>query len=268
MLPVCRLESCLTLHSKNEPSSQPASRPRHAKIRHSRWKWVHCSTGWTPNWPPLIVAVMLSKMRAITPKGNFSNWWQRKKENERRKSGWKGREKPWVTWLPVWEKEGGGGISQTVETSAIFNIKRTGGGVLSCSLNPLQCFRAAIIVFTIVCGWGKKKKKEEGAEEGKKNLSLCVGRTQQESDFVIIWVCQQSKALPPDLQQHLVYSAPLLPHTRATYECASRAGKQRHPGFSWWWELTSDWFPWILMWRIVCFIEEQKEARWLPFRIC
>lgn len=47
--------------------------PRRAKIRHGRWKWVHCSTGRTPNWPPPIVAVMFSKLSTITPEGNFCN---------------------------------------------------------------------------------------------------------------------------------------------------------------------------------------------------
>lgn len=180
------------------------------------------------------------------------------------------REKPWVTRLPVWKKEGGGGIfypaSQIVKTSAIFNIICNGGGVLSCLLNPLQCLRAAIaIVFTIVCGW-EKKEKRGGSRGRKENLSLCVGRTQQESYFMITWVCQQSKALSP-WPATSCYSVCLCCLTPESHECASQAGKQRHQGFSWWWEPTSDWFPWILMWRIVCFIEEQKEARWLPFRI-
>lgn len=115
----------------------------------------------------------------------------------------------------------------------------------------------------------EEEKKEEGAEGGKKT---CLFVWEGLSRKVILWLFEfasKAKALPPDLQQHLVHSACLYClYTRVTYECASQAGKQRHPGFSWWWDPTSEWFPWILMWRIVCFIEEQKEARWLPFRIC
>lgn len=48
-------ESCLTPRSKNET----VRRPRCAKIRHGSWTRGHCSTGWTPNLPPLSVAVML-----------------------------------------------------------------------------------------------------------------------------------------------------------------------------------------------------------------
>lgn len=85
----------------------------------------------------------------------------------------KGREKPWNTQLPVWKKEGGGGIFSTTgsgrsETSAIFYTKCTGGGVLSCSESTPVLQGNHHILFTIVCGWRKKKKKEEGAVEGKK----------------------------------------------------------------------------------------------------
>lgn len=143
-----------------------------------------------------------------------------------------------------------------------------GGGVLSCSESTPVLQGSHHIVFTIVCGWGKKKKKRREQRRERKPVSLC------RKDSAGKWSCDylslpaKQDFPPPDLKHHLVYSAPPSPCTRVTYECASQAGKQRHPGFSWWWELTSDWFPWILMWRIVCFIEEQKEARWLPFRIC
>lgn len=110
----------------------------------------------------------------------------------------------------------------------------------------------------------EEEKKRGGSSGGKENLPLC---RQRERELVFICVCQRKQDFffpHTNSWEHLL----LFYATVAAYEWASRAGKQRHPGFSWWWELTSDWFPWILMWRIVCFIEEQKEARWLPFRIC
>lgn len=181
----------------------------------------------------------------------------------------KGREKPWNTQLPVWKKEGGGGIFSTTgsgrsETSAIFYTKCTGGGVLSCSESSPVLQGNHHILFTIVCGWRKKKKKKRREQwRERKPASLCRKR---ERELVFIWVCQRKQdffSLHTNSWEHLLFYTAVV-----SYEWASRAGKQRHPGFSWWWELTSDWFPWILMWRIVCFIEEQKEARWLPFRIC
>lgn len=182
----------------------------------------------------------------------------------------KGREKPWNTQLPVWKKEGGGGIFSTTgsgrsETSAIFYTKCTGGGVLSCSESTPVLQGNHHILFTIVCGWRKKKKKRGGSSGGKENLPLCAGNGKE--NLCLSEFARESKIFFPlyaNSWEHLL----LFYATVVSYEWASRAGKQRHPGFSWWWELTSDWFPWILMWRIVCFIEEQKEARWLPFRIC
>lgn len=150
-----------------------------------------------------------------------------------------------------------------VETSAIFYTKCTGGGVLSCSESTPVLQGSHHILFTIVCGWRRKKKEKKKRREQwreRKPASLCRKR---ERELVFIWVCQKKQDFFPhhtNSQEHLA----LFEATLAAYERASRAGKQRHPGFSWWWELTSDWFPWILMWRIVCFIEEQKEARWLP----
>lgn len=149
------------------------------------------------------------------------------------------------------------------EMSAIFYTKCTGGGVLSCSESTPVLQGSHHILFTIVCGW-RKKKKRGGSSGGKENLPLC---RQRERELVFICVCQRKQEFfspHTNSWEHLL----LFYATVAAYEWSSRAGKQRHPGFSWWWELTSDWFPWILMWRIVCFIEEQKEARWLPFRIC
>lgn len=119
----------------------------------------------------------------------------------------------------------------------------------------------------------RKKKKEEGAERERGGEKTCLFVWEGPSRkviFLIMRVSQQSTALPLDLQQHLVHPGwvSLLSHTAVTHRRAPGASQQRHPGLCWWWEPTSEWFPWILMWRIVCFIEEQKEARWLPFRIC
>lgn len=175
---------------------------------------------------------------------------------------------PWNTQLPVWKKEGGGGIFSTTgrgrsEMSAIFYTKCTGGGVLSCSESTPVLQGSHHILFTIVCGWRKKKKKRR--EQWRERKPAFVQATGKRA---CVYLCLPEKArfFSPHTNswEHLL----LFYATVAAYEWASRAGKQRHPGFSWWWELTSDWFPWILMWRIVCFIEEQKEARWLPFRIC
>lgn len=138
-------------------------------------------------------------------------------------------------------------------------------GEESCpALNPLQCFRAAIIYCSLLCAAeGRRKKKRREHWRERKPASLC---RKGERELVFIYIGQKKQDFfpPTNSREHLLlfYTAVV------TYVWASRAGKQRHPGFSWWWELTSDWFPWILMWRIVCFIEEQKEARWLPFRIC
>lgn len=143
----------------------------------------------------------------------------------------KGGKKPWVTWLPVWGKEGGGGIchSQTVEASAIFNITCTGGGVLSCSLNPLQCFWAAIIVhYCVRLREEEKKRREQGRE--RKPVSLCRKDSAGKSFCNYLSLPAKQGSLPPDLQQHFVYCAPLLPYTRATYKCASQAGKTATPG--------------------------------------
>lgn len=110
----------------------------------------------------------------------------------------------------------------------------------------------------------EEEKKRGGSIGGKENLTLCAGNGKE--SLCLSALARKSKIFSPHTssREHLLlFYAAVVAYVRA-----SRAGKQRHPGFSWWWELTSDWFPWILMWRIVCFIEEQKEARWLPFRIC
>lgn len=175
---------------------------------------------------------------------------------------------PWNTQLPVWKKEGGGGIflpQAVAEAKWVQYSTQSALGEESCpALNPLQCFRAAIIYCSLLCAaeGRRKKKRREQWRERKPAFVQATGKR------ACVYLCLPEKArfFSPHTNswEHLL----LFYATVAAYEWASRAGKQRHPGFSWWWELTSDWFPWILMWRIVCFIEEQKEARWLPFRIC
>lgn len=88
--------------------------------------------------------------------------------------------------------------SQTVETSAIFYTECTWG-------------RSPVLHWIHSSAWGQplysvhycvqlreEEKKEEGAKGGEGNLCLCAGKTQQESDLVIIWVCQHRRTfLPP-----------------------------------------------------------------------
>lgn len=247
--------------------SQPAG-ARRAKIRHSR-----CSTGWTPNRPTLTAA--FNNERRYTT-GEVVCVWHRKKENERRKlrKTELKREGKTLSHSASCLRKGRGwrhlvlSHSQTVETSAIFNIKCT-GGVESCPAHWIQSSASGQpSECALLCAAEGRRKKEEGAEEGKKTCLFVWGGLSRK---VILWLFEfASKArLFPPTGSHISSTLRLLRlYARVTYERASPAGEQRHPGFSWWWELTSDWFPWILMWRIVCFIEEQKEARWLPFRIC
>lgn len=97
--------------------------------------------------------------------------------------------------------------SQTVETSAIFSIECTG----VCSPVLLHWIHSSALgqpsYCSLLCAAEGRRKKEEGAEGGKKTCLFVWEGLSRKSDFVIIWVCQQSKALPPDLQQHLVHSA-------------------------------------------------------------
>lgn len=119
--------------------------------------------------------------------------------------------------------------SQTVETSAIFYKKCTGRSPVPLAESTPVLQGSHHIVFTIVCGWGRKKK-GGGSRGGKKNLSLCVGRSQQESDFVIIWVCQQSEALPPELQQRLQHPAAFRrSHIRACFSGPANSDTRASP---------------------------------------
>lgn len=62
------------------------------------------------------------------------------------------------------------------------------GGEESCpALNPLQCFRAAIIYCSLLCAAeGRRKKKEEGALEGKKTC-LFVQETGKRACVYLRW---------------------------------------------------------------------------------
>lgn len=66
-------------------------------------------------------------------------------------------------------------------------------GEESCSaLNPLQCFRAAIIYCSLLCAAeGRRKKKEEGTLEGKKTCLFV-----QERELVFICAGQKKQDFP------------------------------------------------------------------------
>lgn len=127
---------------------------------------------------------------------------QKLKEGSQRTRCKKGGKKPWITRLPVYCKEGGGGIFCLATVRQLRPVQYStqsahGGGVLSSTESTPVLQGSHYIVFTIVCNWGKKKK-EEGAKGGEGNLCLCAGKTQQESDLVIIWVCRHRRTfLPP-----------------------------------------------------------------------
>lgn len=111
-----------------------------------------------------------------------------------------------------------------------------GGGVLSCSESTPVLQGSHHILFTIVCGWRKKKKKRGGSIGGKENLPLCAGNGKE--SLCLSALARKSKIFSPHANstEHLL----LFYAATVAYVWASRAGKQRHPGFSWWWELTSD----------------------------
>lgn len=198
---------------------------------------------------------------------------QKLKEGSQRTRCKKGGKKPWITRLPVYCKEGGGSIFCLATVRQLGPVQYStqsahGGGVLSSTESTPVLQGSHYIVFTIVCNWGKKKKKRR---EQKEEKETCVFVLERLSRKVILWLFEFASIAGPFYPrltrgQHLPLSL-LLPNAGVTYG-RSQTGKQRHPGYSWWWELTSERAPWILMWRIVCFIEEQREARWLPFRIC
>lgn len=189
----------------------------------------------------------------------------------------KGGKKPWITRLPVYCKEGGGGFFCLATVRQLRPVQYStqsahGGGVLFCTESTPVLEGSHYIVFTIVCNWGKKKKKRR---EQKEEKETCVFVLERLSRKVILWLFEFASSAGPSYPSlsrghHLPQSLFFFfwPKDRVTYGRSSQTGKQRHPGYSWWWELTSERAPWILMWRIVCFIEEQREARWLPFRIC
>lgn len=145
--------------------------------------------------------------------------------------------------------------------------------------NPFQCFGAASVC-TIVYGW-----KKEGGE--RRNPGPLCGK-----DSAGRWFCdyfslpaEQAHTDPHAHHCPVCESQPQLElHAVSAYVgacvcvsvcvrlsvCGSApTGQQRRrrasPSDD---ESRRQTGPWILMWRIVCFIEEQEEARWLPFRIC
>lgn len=216
--------------------------------------------------------VKFSKNVAIAPQGNFC---KREKERNWKKEvkidGEKREGKTLNHFLSATRKGEETSSPQPQSHSwdqcNILHKVHRGGGVLSCTEStPVLQGSHHSVHYCVRLREEKKKRREQ--RRRRKPVSLCW------KDSAGKWSCDylslpaQLESPPPsDLKQHLPHSVPSSPNTGVTFECSTQTGKQRHPGYSWWWELTSE-VPWILMWRIVCFIEEQREARWLPFRIC
>lgn len=74
----------------------------------------------------------------------------------------------------------------------------------------------------------RKKRREQGRE--RKPVSLCRKDSAGKSFYNYLSLPAKQGSLSPDLQQHFVYCPPLLTYTRATYKCASQAGKTATPG--------------------------------------
>lgn len=152
--------------------SQPAG-ARRAKIRHSR-----CSTGWTPNRPTLTAA--FNNERRYTT-GEVVCVWHRKKENERRKlrKTELKREGKTLSHSASCLRKGRGwrhlvlSHSQTVETSAIFNIKCTGGWcpVLLTESSPVLQGSHQSVHYCVRLREEEKKRREQRRE--RKPVSLC-----------------------------------------------------------------------------------------------
>lgn len=126
------------------------------------------------------------------------------------------------------KRKGGGDIFSSttgrVETSAIFYTKCTGGwgGEESCpALNPLQCFRAAIIYCSLLCAAeGRRKKKRREHWRERKPASLCRKR---ERELVFICAGQKKQDIFP-LHQ-LQGASSLLLRGRGCI-CVSFSGRQ------------------------------------------
>lgn len=84
-----------------------------------------------------------------------------------------------------------------------------GGGVLSCSESTPVLQGSHHILFTIVCGWRKKKKKEEGALEGKKTC-LFVQETGKRACVYLRWP-EKARYFPPTPTPGSIFSCSTRP---------------------------------------------------------
>lgn len=149
------------------------------------------------------------KHTSALPKHELHNLWQIRTENERRKSRHterKGRENPKSLGF-LSKREGGGGIFHSATVRQLRPVQySTKSGGWSPVLNPFHCLRAAIIVFTIVCGWGKKKKRREQRGEKKTCPFVWKGPSRK----VILWLFEfatKARLIALDCTHIFVHSA-------------------------------------------------------------